>query len=93
MALPRKIEGQFITFPRSNPVSSPKTSMMITRLEITDLEAGPLAGDSSICRYLPSEAKLTRSQAGVLLRVGKHELFYGYGRLDEVVNVPFEAGK
>ncbi len=82
-----------VTFPHDNKGSHPRTNISITRIEITDLAAPPSAADSSIARFPSTIASLTRDQSGVTLKIDGNEWFWGFGRLDQVVNVPLKGGK
>ncbi len=77
-----------ISFPRERGGRHPKHNVVIYRIEVTDLAAPPAAADSTICRFSTKEASLSRDACGVTLKLGSDEWFWGYGRLDEVVNVP-----
>lgn len=77
-----------ITFPYDCKGSHPRTNVSITRIEITDLAAPPSAADSSIARFPSTEASLSRDASGVTLKLDGCEWFWGFGRLDQVVNVP-----
>lgn len=77
-----------ISFPRERGGRHPKSGVVIYRLEITEVPGAPLAADASICRFKPADASLTRDASGVTLKWAGDEYFWGFGRLDEVVNVP-----
>lgn len=83
----------YITFPRITPGRHPVRNTVIYRIELTDLVATAPAADSSIARFTPKEATLTRDATGVTLKLTTgDEFMWGYGRLDDIKNVPVKVG-
>jgi hypothetical protein len=67
---------------------------MLHRIEITDLPESPAATDSSIARFFPKDATLSRDASGVTLRLADgDELVFGWPMIAEARNVPVKAVK
>lgn len=89
------LRNPMVTFPYERKGRDPRrpNSIAISSIEITDAAGPPMVTDSSIVKLPSKEASLSRSNAGVTLKFGPNEHFWGYGRLDEVVNVPWVPNK
>ncbi len=77
-----------VAFRHDHPAKHPFRRTSIHRIEITEVPEAPSAADSSIARFAPALASLTRDASGVMLRIGGDEIVYPWAMIGEARNVP-----
>lgn len=84
----------FVAFHQDRPAKHPVRNIFLHHIEITDLPETPGAADSSIARFKPSDASLSKDACGVTLRLANgDESVFGWPMIAEARNVPNKSGK
>lgn len=79
----------YVAFHHDRAARHPVRNTMLHRIEITDHAESPQALDSSIGRFTPDQASLSRDACGVTLRLeGGDEVVFGWPMIAEARNIP-----
>ena len=83
-----------IEFHIDRAAKHPSTNRILRFIEISETPETPGATDSSLARFLPSQASLTQDARGVTLRLADgEEHTYGWPMIADCCNVPVARGK
>lgn len=77
-----------VSFHHDRPARHPVRNTFLNRIEVTVVPEAPSAADSSIARFHPKDASLTRDECGVILRLSNGDEFvYGWQMVSEAKNI------
>ncbi len=81
-----------VTFHQQTPAKHPVRNTFLHRIEVTPLPETPQAAESSIARFLPADASLTKDECGVTLKYsdkdGAHDVTFGWPMVSGAYDVP-----
>lgn len=79
----------YVSFHHDRPARHPTRHTMLHRIEITETPEAPAAADSSIARFAPNVASLSRDVCGIVLKMHDgDEIVFGWPMVSEARNVP-----